>query len=176
MSYRDYRSFGVFLSGSFNVKGIVVCLGWMSGCALICIKHELCVLLCVCKDERINMLCVCMCTSTCVGVNMSFFNVNACVCACVYLCWWHVDRETKGWGGPMLQYFFLPLPKSLGLCYANARKSRRFKVPRFQDFFRSFFQEQSGEVSWLSSMFGTSLLTRLCFVEIAFATIIICIS
>ncbi len=135
VSYRDYRSFGVFLSGTFIVKGIVVFLGWVSACALICIKHELSVFLCVCKDGRIHMLCVCMCTSTCVGVNMYFFNANACVCACVYLCWWHVDRETKGWGGPMLQYFFLPLPKSLRLCYANARKSRRFKVPRFQDFF-----------------------------------------
>jgi len=83
----------------------------MCVCANMYKTWDMCTFVRVCKDWRINMLCIRMHPPTHVDVRMYFSNCEClCVHAHVYLCWWHVDRETKGWGGLMLQYFFLPLP------------------------------------------------------------------
>lgn len=60
-----------------------------------------------------------------------------CICADVLL----IER-LKERVGQCYVISFLHYLSLLGLCYANAQQSRKFKVPRFQDFSFFFFKNK----------------------------------
>lgn len=129
---------------------------------------------CVQRSENTNALYMHASTHTCGCAHVFFWE---CMCVHVYILadGMLIERPRDG-AGRCYNISFFHYLSLLGFVMQMYKRVGDSKCQDFKIFFLSFFQEQSDEVSWLSSMFGTSLLTRLYFVEITFATIIICMS
>lgn len=107
----------------------------------------MCIFVLVCKDQRINMLCVCMHPPTHVDVHM-YFSEREYMCVCVYICadGMLIERPRDGVGRCYNISFFHYL-SLWGFVMQMHERVGDSKCQDFKIFFLSFFQEQSDEVS-----------------------------